>query len=121
MIRSMPGWSDHAVSGTRARAPALMNLSRGIHAILSIGVVADARRAFDHAGDERSIRALARHLGCSRDEARRLYFAARHDGYGAAYQKVFPQGRPPMKDPSSPVTSVPVRPRKAGSDRRVHH
>jgi hypothetical protein len=98
-----------------------MNLSRGIHAILSIGVVADARRAFDRAGDERNIRALARHLGCSKDDARRLYVAARKDGYGAAYQKVFPQGRASKGDPSAPGISVDVRRRKPGSDRRVHH
>jgi len=98
-----------------------MNLSRGIHAILGIGIVADARRAFDHAGDERNIRALARHLGCSKDEARRLYVAARQDGYGAAYQKVFPRGRASKRDPSASGVSVDVRPRKPGSNRHVHH
>src|SRR5712691_5725094 len=75
--------ASNAVSGAPGREAALMNLSRGIHAILRIGIVGDARRALDHASDERNIRALARHLGCSKDEARRLYVAARQDGYGA--------------------------------------
>ena len=98
-----------------------MNVSRGIHAILSIGIVGDARRALDHASDERNIRVLARHLGCSKEEARRLYVSARQDGYGAAYQKVFPQGRPPKGDTSTPRVAVDVRRRKQGSDRPVHH
>jgi methylphosphotriester-DNA--protein-cysteine methyltransferase len=98
-----------------------MNLSRGIHAILSIGVVSDARRFIDRAGDERNVRALARHLGCSNDEARRLYAAARKDGYGAAFQQVFPQGRASNRDPSTRGVSVDVRGRKPGSDQRVHH
>jgi hypothetical protein len=42
------------------------------------------------ASDERNIRALAAHIGCSKDEARRLYRLSRRVGYGAAYMKVFP-------------------------------
>jgi len=39
--------------------------------------------------DERNIRTLARHVGCSQDDARRLYHLARKHGYGAAYTEVF--------------------------------
>jgi hypothetical protein len=42
------------------------------------------------AGEERNVRALALHLGCSPETARRLYRLARKDGYGAAYMRVFP-------------------------------
>jgi hypothetical protein len=42
------------------------------------------------ATDERNIRALQRHVGCTREEARRLYQLSREHGYGAAYAKVFP-------------------------------
>lgn len=42
------------------------------------------------ATDERNIRVLAEHVGCTRAEARRLYRRAREIGYGAAYAEVFP-------------------------------
>jgi hypothetical protein len=51
------------------------------------------------AGDERNIRALAAHVGCSVDEARRLYWRARQVGYGAAYAEVFPGRAIPGSEP----------------------
>lgn len=61
------------------------------------------------ATDERNIRALARHVGCTPAEARRLYRLARKVGYGAAYAQVFPgraiQGRPPF--PADTDTTAP--------------
>lgn len=44
--------------------------------------------------DERNARRLARHLGCSLADARTVYRLARRDGYGAAYETVFPNGAP---------------------------
>jgi hypothetical protein len=72
-----------------------MNLSRGVQAIVTLGFVAYIHHAIGHAGDERNIRALARHLDCSMDDARKLYLASRIDGYGAAYRQVFPNGKAP--------------------------
>ena len=46
--------------------------------------------ALGRATDERNIRALAAHVGCSVAEARRLYWRSRQLGYGAAYAEVFP-------------------------------
>ena len=46
--------------------------------------------ALGRATDERNIRALADHVGCSAAEARRLYWLSRRLGYGAAYSEVFP-------------------------------
>jgi len=46
--------------------------------------------ALGRASDERNIRALADHVGCSVAEARRLYWLSRRLGYGAAYAEVFP-------------------------------
>lgn len=97
-----------------------MRLSRGIKAILGLGALAYARRAVERAGDERNIRALARHLGCSVDDARRLYVASRQDGYGAAYQKIFPGGLEPRGDRSAPKDPVVVHKRHRGHDRPVH-
>jgi hypothetical protein len=45
--------------------------------------------------DEVNIRTLARHLGCSVADARRLYHLSRRDGYGAAYEAVFGHARAP--------------------------
>jgi len=42
------------------------------------------------ATDERNVRVLAEHVGCTRAEARKLYRLARRIGYGAAYAEVFP-------------------------------
>lgn len=72
-----------------------MNLSRGFQAIMTIGFVAYVLHTAGHFGDERNIRALARHLDCSMDDARKLYLASRIDGYGAAYRQVFPNGTAP--------------------------
>lgn len=41
-------------------------------------------------GDERNARRLARHLNVPLPEARTLYRVARRDGFGAAYETVFP-------------------------------
>jgi len=46
-------------------------------------------RLIGRAREEANIRALARHEGCSLEDARRLYVLARQDGYGAAHQAVF--------------------------------
>jgi hypothetical protein len=51
-----------------------------------LGLLGSAVRA---AGDERSARRLARRLGCSMPQARRLYKLSRERGYGAAYDEVF--------------------------------
>ena len=75
-----------------------MNLSRGVQAIVTLGFVAYIHHAVGHAGDERNIRALARHLDCSMDDARKLYLASRIDGYGAAYRQVFPNGEAPQAE-----------------------
>jgi hypothetical protein len=87
-----------------------MNLSRGIQVIGSLGLAAYLHHAIGNAGDERNIRVLERHLGCSRADARRLYLASRQDGYGAAYRLVFPHGREPTDD-------IGAR----GVDEGVHH
>lgn len=44
--------------------------------------------------DERNARRLARHIGSSLADARTVYRLARRDGYGAAYDAVFPNGTP---------------------------
>jgi hypothetical protein len=51
-----------------------------------------ARLAVDRSSDARNVRALAAHLDCSLDDARRVYGLARQYGYGAAYEEVF--GKP---------------------------
>jgi hypothetical protein len=72
-----------------------MNLSRGVRAVVTLGFVAYIYHAVGHLGDERNVRALARHLDCSMDDARKLYQVSRIDGYGAAYRQVFPDGTAP--------------------------
>ena len=63
-----------------------------------VGVVAGvvglrlARRVLDRSDDGRNVRALAAHLACSVDDARRAYRLARIHGFGAAYEEVF--GKP---------------------------
>lgn len=54
-----------------------------------VGLVLAARPLLARASDARNVEALARHLGCSTETARRLYRQARRDGYGAAYANVF--------------------------------
>ena len=51
-----------------------------------------AGRLVDRSSDARNVRALAAHLDCSLDDARRVYRLARQYGYGAAYEQVF--GKP---------------------------
>lgn len=66
----------------------------GAAAVAAVGWVGLGR-----AMDERNIRALAAHVGCSLADARRLYRLSRRIGYGAAYAAVFPgraiRGVPP--------------------------
>jgi len=47
--------------------------------------------------DETNVRRLARHLGCSLADARRLYQLSRRDGYGSAYATVFGDSHPARK------------------------
>jgi hypothetical protein len=49
--------------------------------------------------DDRNIAALAERLGCSLDDAARVYHLARRDGFGSAYRQVFGTDVDP-KDPS---------------------
>jgi hypothetical protein len=48
-----------------------------------------AALGLERSDDRRNIRALAVHLRCSEDVARRVYRLARQKGYGAAYEEVF--------------------------------
>jgi hypothetical protein len=59
-------------------------------------------RALAAARDERNIRRLGRHVGCSMDDARELYRLSRRDGYGAAHEAVFgvPPGQPRQPSPN---------------------
>lgn len=98
-----------------------MNISRGIQTIVGIGLVAYVHRAVGRAGDDRNVRTLARHVGCSIDDARRLYVLARQDGYGSAYRQVFPSRQVPQRDPSAPDMSVDVRAREPRQDQPIHH
>lgn len=54
-----------------------------------VGTVLAARPLLARTSETRNVDALARHLGCSTETARRLYRQARRDGYGAAYANVF--------------------------------
>jgi hypothetical protein len=82
------GWPVDGRRTTR-RAPGLTAVRRRLAAVAAaltlVGYVALGR-----ATDERNIRALAKHVGCSVAEARRLYWLSRRLGYGAAYAEVFP-------------------------------
>lgn len=75
---------------------------RRLTRMVLIAVAAVAPTFVGRASDERNVRALARHLGCSTETARTLYRLARRDGYGAAYAQVFPgraiPGIPPFAD-----------------------
>lgn len=61
--------------------------------------------------DERNARRLARHLDCTMGEARTLYRLARRDGYGAAYDAVFP----PAADAGHAMTELPAVPESPGA------
>lgn len=63
-----------------------MNRKRGLALLATI---AASVPVIGRLTDERNIRALARHVGCSQEDARRLYHLARQHGYGAAYTEVF--------------------------------
>ena len=61
-----------------------------------------ALRLGDRLADERNIRRLAEHEGCSYRDARRLYRLARREGYGAAHGQVFGGRSLPGGGPSGP-------------------
>ena len=96
-----------------------MNRSRWIQTIAIVGFVAYVNRAIGQAGDDRNIRALARHLGCSTDDARRLYFLARRDGYGSAFAQMFPSGHIPQRDGTATSPDVEIPARRSRGDRPV--
>ena len=74
--------------------------------------------------DEANIRRLAEHLGCSMEDARRVYRLSRELGYGAAHQEVFgrrevaarrtPAGAPPPDDADVAVEAQTAREPVAG-------
>lgn len=98
-----------------------MNLSRGVKALVSVGIVAYLHRAMGRASDERNIRSLARHLGSSIEDARRLYFLARQDGYGSAFRQVFPSGQVRPKGTERAIDlDVPATKAKRPRDQPVH-
>ena len=59
--------------------------------------------------DTRNVDRLRAELGCTLDEARRLYAMARERGFGAAYEAVF--GAPPRHTRRRPIAAP--RPRGA--------
>jgi hypothetical protein len=61
--------------------------------VLSIvTLLAIALRGSRVAGDEVNVRRLARRLGCSIEDARRVYDLARQTGFAAAHREVFGSG-----------------------------
>src|SRR5205823_12811846 len=84
------GAAENAMSRSRvlARVVAALALVAGLGASASAAVldVLQQRR------NEANIRRLALHESCTMEEARRLYFLARRDGYGAAHRAVFGDG-----------------------------
>ena len=98
-----------------------MNLSRGAKALVSVGIVAYLHQAMGRAGDERNVRALARHLGCSIEDARRLYLLSRRDGYGSAFRQVFPSGQVTPRGAERAVDlELPAPQAKRPGDQPVH-
>jgi hypothetical protein len=84
-------------------------------AVLVAGIAATVPAAIlDVIGQRRheaNIRRLAEREGCSIDDARRLYFLARRDGYGAAHRAVFGDERAGRPSPSvSPVLTLEPEP-----------
>jgi hypothetical protein len=57
--------------------------------------------------DARNIDRLRAEIGCTPDEARRLYFLAREHGFGAAYELVF--GAPPRHPRRRPIIGPAAR------------
>jgi len=79
-----------------ARVAALSVLAAGIAATLPAAIL-DVLGQRRH---EANIRKIAEREACTIDDARRLYFLARRDGYGDAHRAVFDDsGRP--REPSS--------------------
>ena len=77
-------------------------------------------RALAAARDERNIRRLGRHVGCSMDDARELYRLSRRDGYGAAHEAVF--GVPPGQarvQPTPALDRLSAEQRQVRGDARV--
>lgn len=97
-----------------------MRLTRGIALLATI---AASIPIIGRLTDERNIRALAGHVGCSKDDARRLYHLARQHGYGAAYTEVFGDRRGIVGDrrTAQPTAATPpfANDRRRG-DRRQH-
>jgi hypothetical protein len=77
-------------------------------------------RALTAARDERNIRRLGRHVGCSIDDARELYRLSRRDGYGAAHEAVFgvPPGQP-RAQPSPAIDRLSAEHREVRGDAPV--
>jgi hypothetical protein len=97
-----------------------VSVSRGIRALVGVGIFAYLLRAIGQAGDERNIRALAGHLGCSIEDARRLYLLARQDGYGSAYRQVFPSGHVTPKGAGERAVDLEPPTRRPRRDQPVH-
>lgn len=57
--------------------------------------------------DARNVDRLRAELGCTLDEARRLYSLAREQGFGAAYESVF--GAPPRHGRRRPIPAPKPR------------
>ena len=57
--------------------------------------------------DAHNVERLRAELGCSLDEARRLYALAREQGFGAAYETVF--GAPPRQPRRRPIAGAAAR------------
>jgi hypothetical protein len=61
-------------------------MRRFLSTLVVVGVVIGG---LERARDELNARRLARRLGCSLLDARRVYAIARRTGFGAAYREVF--------------------------------
>jgi len=63
-------------------------------ALAASGFAAFVGRLLGRRREEANIRLLAERLGCSLEDARRVYLLARERGYGAAHEAVFGPHRP---------------------------
>jgi hypothetical protein len=79
--------------------------------VATLGIAYEAVRL---GRDETNIRRLARHLGCSLADARRLYQLSRQDGYGSAYATVFGDSRPGAA--AVPLAASDLAPDGTGSE-----
>lgn len=68
-------------------------MRRALRPAAGLAMLVLARRWIGRLRDEANARRVARHEGCSLEEARRLYALARIHGYGAAHAMVL-GGRP---------------------------